>query len=50
MSFGLKKAPSEFQNTNEIFNEYTKFSIVYIDDVIIFSNSMEEHFRHLKIF
>ena len=45
MSFGLKNAPSEFQNMmNEIFNDYTKFSIVYIDDVLIFSNSIEEHF------
>ena len=35
---------------NDIFNEYTKFSIVYIDDVFIFSNSIEEHFKHLKIF
>ena len=37
MSFGLKNAHSEFQNMmNEIFNEYTRFSIVYIDDVLIF--------------
>ena len=51
MPFGLKNAPSEFQNMmNEIFNDYTKFSIVYIDDVLIFSNSIEEHFKHLKIF
>ena len=51
MLFGLKNAPSEFQNMmNEIFNEYTRFSIVYIDDVLIFSNSIEEHFKHLKIF
>ena len=49
--FGLKNAPSEFQNMmNEIFNDYTWFSIVYIDDVIIFSNSIEEHFKHLQIF
>ena len=37
MPFGLKNAPSEFQNImNDIFNDYTKFSIVYIDDVLIF--------------
>ena len=51
MSFGLKNAPYEFQNMmNDIFNDYTKFSIVYIDDVLIFSNSIKEHFKHLKIF
>ena len=51
MPFDLKNAPSEFQNMiNDIFNDHIKFSIVYIDDVIIFSNSIEEHFKHFKIF
>ena len=51
MPFGLKNAHSEFQNMmNEIFNEYIRFFIVYIDDVLIFSNSIKEHFKHLKIF
>ena len=41
MPFGLKNAHLEFQNTmNDIFNNYTRFSIVYIDDVLIFSNSI----------
>ena len=49
--FGLKNAPSEFQNMmNDIFNDYTNFFIVYIDDVLIFSNFIEEHFKHLKKF
>ena len=51
MPFGLKNAHSEFQNMmNDIFNDYNKFSIVYIDDVLIFSNSIDERFKHLKIF
>ena len=51
MPFGLKNAHFEFQNMmNEIFNDYTRFSIVYIDYVLIFSNSIEEHFKHLKNF
>ena len=51
MPFGLKSAPSEFQNImNDIFNPYTNFPIVYIDDVLIFSNSIEHHFKHLNIF
>ena len=51
MPFGLKNALSEFQNImNDIFNDYTRSSIVYIDDVLIFINSIEEHFQHLRIF
>ena len=51
MSFGLKNAHSEYQNImNDIFNAYTRFSIVYIDDVLLFSNSIKEHFQHLRMF
>ncbi|CAL8088262.1 unnamed protein product [Prunus armeniaca] len=51
MLFGLKNAPSEFQNImNEIFNPYNHFSIVYIDDVLIFSESIEQHWKHLHKF
>ena len=51
MPFGLKNTRSEFQNImNDIFNDYTRFSIVYIDDVLIFLNSIEEHFQHLKFY
>ena len=48
MPFGLKNTPSEFQNMmNEIFNEYIRFSIVYIDDVLIFSNNNNNNNRFL---
>ena len=51
MSFGLKNAPSEFQNImNEIFNPFSSHSIVYIDDVFIFSKSIEQHWKHLRSF
>lgn len=37
MPKGLKNAPSEFQNImNNIFYQYMKFLIVYLDDVLIF--------------
>jgi hypothetical protein len=48
MPFGLKNAPSKFQRImNDIFNLYLKLYIIYIDDVLIFSNSIEQHFKHL---
>jgi site-specific DNA-adenine methylase len=44
MPFGLKNALSEFQNImNDIFTPFTDFSIVYIDDILIFSKSIEQH-------
>ena len=51
MPFGLKNTPSEFQNImNEIFTHFTHFSIVYIDDVLIFSSSIKQHWKHLNNF
>jgi hypothetical protein len=51
MPFGLKNAPSEFQNImNDIFNPFIHFTIVYIDDVLIFSKSIEEHWKYLNAF
>ena len=51
MPFGLKNAPSEFQRImNDIYNPYSDFCIVYIDDVLIFSKSIDQHFKHLKTF
>ena len=51
MPFGLKNAPSEFQNIrNEIFNQFFYFIIVYIDDVLVYPISVEEHWKHLNKF
>ena len=51
MPFGLKNAPSEFQRImNDIFNNYSHFTIVYIDDVLVYSLSIEQHWKHLRIF
>ena len=35
---------------NDIFCDYSKFCIVYIDDILIFSHSIDEHFKNLKTF
>ena len=51
MPFGLKNAPFEFQNImNEIFNPFSSHAIVYIDDVLIFSKSLDQHKKHLWAF
>lgn len=51
MNFGLKHAPSKFQKLmDQIFMPYFEWIIVYIDDVLIFSNTIDEHFRHIHTF
>lgn len=35
---------------NEIFNPYSELIICYIDDVLIYSSSIDQHFKHLNIF
>ena len=51
MPFGLTNAPSYFMYLiNKVFMEYLdKFVIVFIDDILIFSKSEEEHEQHLRI-
>ncbi|PKI33867.1 hypothetical protein CRG98_045738 [Punica granatum] len=47
MPFGLKNAPSEFQ---KIMNDIFDFIIVYINDVLIFSQNIDSHFKNVKHF
>ena len=51
MPFGLTNTPTTFMDLmNMMFHEYLdRFVIVSIDDILIFSKSMEEHEEHLRI-
>jgi hypothetical protein len=51
MPFGLTNAPSTFQAVmNDLFREYLDdFVMVYIDDILIFSRTEKDHFRHVKL-
>ena len=50
MPFGLKNAPATFQYfINDVLSDYLNdFVISYIDDILIYSNSLEEHHEHVK--
>jgi hypothetical protein len=49
LPFGLTNTPWVFMSLmNEVFREYLdKFVQVFIDDILIYSRMMEEHYEHL---
>ncbi|WVZ81144.1 hypothetical protein U9M48_028559 [Paspalum notatum var. saurae] len=51
MSFGLTNSPAYFMNLmNKVFMEYLdKFVVVFIDDILIYSKTEEEHEEHLSL-
>ena len=51
MPFGLKNAPATFQHfINDILSDYLDdFAFAYIDDILIFSNTLEEHHKHVRL-
>src|SRR5690606_30819430 len=50
MPFGLTNAPATFQAfINDVLREYLDhFVVVYLDDILIYSKTKEEHIEHVR--
>ena len=49
MPFGQKGAPTTFQRLMDCVIHSLNFVAAYLDDLIIFSESWEEHLTHIRI-
>ena len=49
MPFGVVNAPATFQRMmNSLFkDELDAFVLVYLDDILVFSQTLEDHIRHI---
>lgn len=50
MPFGLSNAPPTFMRLmNKVFHEFLdRFVVIYLDDILVFSRSIDKHLDHLK--
>ncbi|KAH9274711.1 hypothetical protein BASA83_002909 [Batrachochytrium salamandrivorans] len=50
MPFGLANAPAQFQRMmNSLFRHMiSKFVLVYLDDIVVYSDNLEDHKKHVR--
>ena len=48
MPFGLTNAPATFQRTMNSLFKHLPFVAVYLDDILIFSKTPQEHLQHIE--
>ncbi|GBG64347.1 hypothetical protein CBR_g41548 [Chara braunii] len=50
MSFGLTNAPTTFQAamTTEFRHMLDRFALIHLEDILVYSRSLEEHVEHLR--
>ena len=46
--FGLSHLTSHFQRTmNALLSDFSTFTMVYVDDILVYSSGVEQHMTHL---
>ena len=49
MPFGLSNSPASFQRLMDVvLRDLRAFALCYIDDIIVFSDSFDNHLDHLQ--
>ena len=48
MPFGLHGAPATFQRLDQVLTGTNGYAGAYLDDVVVYSSSWEEHIQHLQ--
>ena len=49
MQFGLNNAPATFRRTMDMtFSDMIDYTDIYVDDIVVYSESLEDHLNHLR--